>query len=293
MTQYQKAENKDVFVTDCHSPSCIAKQLSNTIMTTKAHSTFTKLFILGILAGVYVAFGAEFATTVTQDSARFLGYGVTKLLSGFAFSIGLMLVIIAGGELFTSNNLIMLSVLENKTNIKNLLRNWVIVYFSNLLGSLLIAFLIFYSDLWNQNHLMPAITALKIATLKVNLTFTEAFIRGILCNWLVCIAVWMSVASKQVIGKIFAIFFPIVAFVACGYEHCIANMYYIPKALLLKNVPGLIEHSGIAAAQFAHLTIPGFIKYNLIPVTLGNITGAVIFVAFLYWFVYLKGSEEK
>lgn len=284
-------ENKDIVAFDCHSPKCIAEQLSNTVMYNKANYSFIKLLILGILAGVYIGFGTEFATTIAQDSAKFVGYGITKLLMGCAFSVGLMLVLIAGADLFTGNTLIMLAVLEKKTKITALLRNWAIVYFANFIGAFLLVLLIFYSKTWDANHMLPAIAALKFGAQKTSLTFTEAFCRGILCNWLVCLAVWMSFASRQVIGKIFAIFFPIVAFIACGFEHCVANMFYIPKALMLKHVPEVVTAAGLAPELLSNLTVKNFVIHNLIPVTLGNIVGAVVFIAFLYWFAFLKPNK--
>jgi formate/nitrite transporter len=171
-----------------------------------------------------------------------------------------------------------------------LLRNWGIVYFANLAGSLLLVALMYWSGLWKTNNAAVGVAALKLADAKVNLTFLEALARGILCNWLVCLAVWMAVSARDVVGKIFAIFFPIMAFVASGFEHSIANMYFIPMGLALK--ADVITATGLTDA-FANLTVGGMIVRNLIPVTIGNIIGGAFFVAAMYWIVYIrKGRGE-
>lgn len=260
----------------CKSPGEIAQGFACTIGVNKTKGSFSFLLIMGILAGVYIAFGAQLATLVGHDVAPILGFGVAKLLSGAVFSVGLMMVVIAGAELFTGNNLIVLSVLDGKASFGSLLRNWVIVYFANFIGSLLIAYLIHYSGLLNGNGGAIGTSAVAIANAKVNLNFLQAFTRGILCNWLVCLAVWMACSSKMVIGKIFAIFFPIMAFVTSGFEHSIANMYFIPIGMLNK---------GAAFAQgmdLANLNMNGLLVTNLIPVTLGNIVGGAFFVGTLY-----------
>lgn len=273
---------------ECRSPACIAENLTTSVMPAKANSPFLKLSILGLLAGVYIGFGAEAAMMIGHDISPYLGVGISKLVVGMVFSVGLMLVILAGGELFTGNVLISMSVLDGRTSVKSLLRNWGIVYFTNLIGAALLGFLVFKSGLWKTNDLLVGIYSLKIAVMKVNLSFTEAFARGILCNWLVCLAVWMSFAARNVIGKIFAIFFPITIFVASGFEHSIANMFYLFKGFLMYLTPDVVQASGIPAEKMSHLTMDGIIMGNLLPVTLGNIVGAILFVALLYWVAYLK-----
>ena len=217
----------------------------------------------------------------------------TKLLAGGVFSVGLMLVVIAGAELFTGNNLMAISVFQKKATVKDMLRNWTIVYFANFIGSLLLVALIVGTGLWAQNHFLTGAAALKIANAKVNLTFMEAFTRAILCNWLVCLAVWMAVAARTVVGKVFAIFFPIMVFVASGYEHCIANMYFIPKGIMLKSIPEVVNAAGLSIDQLSNLTVSGFLVNNLVPVTLGNIIGAVVFVALFYWVAYMQDCKGK
>ena len=270
---------------ECKTPATVADTLTRTTCVKKTQENLLRLTVLGILAGVYIGFGAQLATMVTHDVADFLGVGMAKLLGGAVFSVGLMLVVIAGAELFTGNNLIFLSVLDRQVGIGRLLRNWGIVYFANFAGSLLLVLLMFASGLWKANGNLVGATVVSIANAKVNLSFVEALARGILCNWLVCLAVWMAVSSRDVVGKIFAIFFPIMAFVASGFEHSVANMYFIPMGLALK-AQGLAEAS-------AHLTIGGMIVKNLIPVTIGNIIGGSFFVATLYWVVYIRKGKEK
>lgn len=268
----------------CKSPGEVAESLACTIGVKKAEGNFLFLSIMGILAGVYIAFGAQLATLVGHDVAPILGVGVQKLLAGAVFSVGLMMVVIAGAELFTGNNLIVLSVLDGKASILALLRNWVIVYFANFAGSLLIAWLITQTGLLGTNGGAVGASALAIAKTKVGLTFMQAFTRGILCNWLVCLAVWMALASKMVIGKIFACFFPIMAFVTSGFEHSVANMYFIPVAMMNTGAPFA------AGLDVASIDMAGLVR-NLVPVTLGNIVGGAFFVGTLYYLVLLRGRK--
>jgi formate/nitrite transporter len=276
---------------ECRTPATVADTLSRTVCVKKTNESVLRLSVLGILAGVYIGFGAQLATMVTHDLAGLLGVGMAKFMSGAVFSVGLMLVVIAGAELFTGNNLIFLSLLDRQVGALKLLRNWGIVYFANLAGSLLLVALMYWSGLWKTNNAAVGIAALKIADAKVNLSFLEALARGILCNWLVCLAVWMAVSARDVVGKIFAVFFPIMAFVASGFEHSIANMYFIPMGLALKW--DVITAAGLTDT-FANLTVGGMIVRNLIPVTIGNILGGAFFVSTLYWIVYIrKGRAEQ
>ncbi len=276
---------------ECRAPANVADQLTNDVCIKKVTASFTKLLVLGILAGVYIGFGAQLSTMIGHDLSKYLGVGFARFMQGAVFSVGLMLVVIAGAELFTGNNLIMLSVLDGKASVGRLLYNWVVVYFANLIGSLLLVVLMYWTELWKMNgHLLGAY-ALNIANTKASLAFLPAFARGILCNWLVCLAVWMALASRDVIGKIFAIFFPIMAFVASGFEHSIANMYFIPMGIFLKNIPAVVEAAG--NPDLSNLTWYGFFVKNLIPVTLGNIIGGAGFVATLYWLVYVRKPKEQ
>jgi len=278
----------------CFSPAQVAENFTETICVKKAKAPFLYLLVLGVLAGVYIAFGGMIATLAGFESATHLGTGLSKIFSGGAFSVGLMLVVIGGAELFTGNNLILLSALNKNIPWSGLFRNWFIVYFANFIGALFIAWLYFESGLWKTTGTFPesslGANALKIAVTKVNLPFTEALARGILCNWLVCLAVWLATASKEVISKIFAIFFPIMTFVALGFEHSIANMYFIPLGMMLKNP--LVDNAGIAAEKLAKLNWNGFLIGNLLPVTIGNIIGGAFFVGFLYWIAYVRKIKK-
>ncbi|MEA3356695.1 MAG: formate/nitrite transporter family protein [Candidatus Bipolaricaulota bacterium] len=275
---------------DCKTPATIADTLTRTVCIKKTQESALRLTILGIFAGVYIGFGAQLAIMVTHDMASFLGVGMAKLMGGAMFSVGLMLVVIAGAELFTGNNLIFLSVLDRKVGMRRLLRSWGIVYFANLAGSLLLVLLMYWSDLWKADGGLVGAKALSIANGKVNLTFLAAFARGILCNWLVCLAVWMAFSARAVVGKIFAIFFPIMAFVASGFEHSVANMFFIPMGLVLKGHVAIVSAAGLVD-KLSHLTVGGMVM-NLISVTLGNIIGGAFFVATLYWIVYLRKGKN-
>ena len=274
----------------CKNPASIADSLTRTVCVAKTQASALRLTILGIFAGVYIGFGAELMIMVTHDMASFLGVGMAKLIGGAVFSVGLMLVVIAGAELFTGNNLIFLSVLDRQVTVRRLLRNWTIVYFANFVGSLLLVLLMYWSGLWKTNGGLVGASALGIANSKVNLTFLQAFARGILCNWLVCLAVWMAVSASTVVGKVWAVFFPIMAFVASGFEHSVANMFFIPMGLVLKGQTAIVTAAGLAD-KLSHLTIGGMVM-NLIPVTLGNIVGGAFFVATLYWVVYLRNEKK-
>jgi len=272
---------------ECKNPATVADTLTRTVCVKKTQGSILRLTILGIFAGVYIGFGAQLATMVTHDLAGFLGVGIAKLIAGSVFSVGLMLVVIAGAELFTGNNLIFLSVLDRQVGMGRLLRNWGVVYFANFAGSLLLVLLMYWSGLWKVNGALVGAKALAIANAKVNLSWLEAFARGILCNWLVCLAVWMAVSARTVVGKIWAIFFPIMAFVASGFEHSVANMYFIPMGLALKGQAAVVSAAGLTDA-LSNLSIGGMIVKNLIPVTIGNIIGGAFFVSTLYWIVYLR-----
>ncbi len=276
---------------DCKTPANIAEHLSTSVCVKKVNSSVGKLATLGFLAGAYIAFGAQLATMVTHDMAAYLGIGFARLIGGAVFSVGLMLVVIAGAELFTGNNLIFISTLDGNTTVGGLLRNWVIVYLSNLIGSLFVVLLMYWTELWKTGNLGVAVAAVKIANVKVNLPFMAALTRGILCNWLVCLAVWMSFSASAVVGKIFAIFFPIMAFVASGFEHSVANMYFIPMGMVLNGVPEVAQRIAEIGVTTSNLNLYGFLVRNLIPVTIGNIIGGAFFVATLYWFVYIKNEK--
>ncbi|MDD3627008.1 MAG: formate/nitrite transporter family protein [bacterium] len=269
---------------DFKSPAVVAETLAREICVKKATGNWWRIALLGILAGAYIGFGGELATMAGLGVADKLGLGFQKFLMGSVFSVGLMLVVIAGAELFTGNNLMVLAAYEKKTTVGQVLTKWIIVYLANFIGAFLIAYLMYASKIWAGGGWGQF--ALKIAIGKVNLDFYPAFIRAIGCNWLVCLAVWMAIASNDVVGKVFAIYFPIMAFVASGFEHIIANFYFIPMGLFLK---GTEVASGIDVSS---LTIGNMIVKNFIPVTIGNIIGGAFFVATIYFWTYLKKSEK-
>jgi formate transporter len=271
---------------------CSPKEISSNSLQTwrmKAGLSIGGMISLGILAGAYIALGAVGATMVAHD---IVAVGLSRLVTGALFSIGLMMVIIAGGELFTGNVLISIGVMDGSVRLRDMLRNWLFVYFANFAGALLIAYLMYASGLWAYNNSQVGAAVLKAASAKTALSFGMAFSRGILCNWLVCVAVWMAFAGKDVVSKILGIFFPVTLFVSSNFEHSIANMYYIPAGILAKNMPAAVEASHLGA-KLDTLTWHNFFFANLIPVTLGNIVGAVVFVAFFYWFAYLRGTETQ
>jgi formate/nitrite transporter len=247
-----------------------------------------KMFVLAILAGAYIGFGAQLSTAVKVGLADVVGAGFANLVGGAVFTVGLMLVVIGGAELFTGNNLISLACCHGKAAWTGLFRNWVVVYIGNFVGSMVLVLIVFAGFYATMNPASPtamATIAINTASAKVNLSFVEALARGIACNWLVCLAVWLATASKDTVGKIFGIFFPIMAFVAMGFEHSIANMYFIPMGLFIKDIAGV-------ASTNANLTWVGFLGNNLLPVTIGNIIGGVVFVSVLYWYTYLQGKKE-
>jgi formate transporter len=260
------------------------------------------MFALAVLAGAFIAIGAIFATTVSAGgmsvrdaagAAAFstgLPYGLIRLLTGLVFSTGLILVVVGGAELFTGNNLIMMAFASKKVTLAALLRNWVIVYLGNFVGSVATAYLVFLSKQYSFGGGAVGLTALNIGDAKTNLTFIQAVALGMLCNALVCMAVWLTYSARTTTDKILAIIPPIACFVAAGFEHSIANMYFIPVALFIKDFgdPAFFQTIGKTAADFSHLTWGNFFLVNLLPVTIGNIIGGAVMVGLIYWFIYLR-----
>lgn len=267
---------------ECKTPATVAASLSDHICVQKTHQSVYRLVVLGFLAGAYIAFGAILATVVGSDASQYIGLGLTKLLMGIAFSVGLVLVVVAGAELFTGNNLILMSVLDKKIRFAELLKNWGIVYVANFVGSIFLVIIMYFSGLFEGGDIGNF--ALSMANAKVNLTFMQALIRGVGANWLVCLAVWLGLSSREIAGRILGIVLPIMAFVAIGFEHSIANMYFIPAGLFIK---------GVAGVDVTSLTWGSFIVKNLIPVTIGNIIGGAILVGLLYWSVYVRKGRIK
>lgn len=268
----------------------------------KAGLPFLNMFILAILAGAFIGIGAIFATTVSAGSmsikdatgtAAFstgLPYGVVRLLTGLVFTVGLILVVVGGSELFTGNNLIIMAFANKKVSLGGLLRNWVIVYLGNFVGSILTAYIVFLSKQYTFGSGAIGAAALSIGEAKTSFTFIQAVALGIMCNALVCMAVWLCYSARSTTDKILSIIPPISCFVAAGFEHSIANMYFIPIALFIKywGDPKFFETIGKTAENFPNLTWGNFFIGNLLPVTIGNIIGGAFMVGLVYWFVYLR-----
>ena len=269
---------------DAFSPSEIAA-LVETRGVAKANAPTVTTFILGVLAGAFIGLGAVLSTTIATGST--LGYGPTRWLAGIGFSLGLILVVVAGAELFTGNNLVSMSFVSRHITFVRLLRNWGIVYVGNFVGALSIVVMVWAAQWWKQDGGAVGATALATAAAKTSLPFGVVFVRGILANALVCLAVWLATGGRTLIDKIFAIVFPISAFVAAGFEHSVANMYFIPMGMLIKNEPGLAKAAGVSTDQLAKLDLGGFLT-NLTAATLGNIVGGAVLVGLVYWFVYLR-----
>ena len=285
-------EEKVISTVDSLTPSDTVHEISDKVMTGKADYSKTKMFTLAIAAGAFIAFGAQVSLTVMTGDSN-MGWGFTKLIGAMTFATGLMLVTLTGAELFTGNVMMTFAVLEKKISLMKLLRSWTVVYIANFIGSILLAGLVYGAGMGHNGGDAVGATAMQTAFSKINLSFAEAFFRGILCNWLVCLAIFMASTSKRVIGKIFAIFFPIMTFVASGYEHSVANMFFIPNGILMKHFPGVVLASGLTPDQLATMTWKGFFVHNLIPVTLGNIVGAFVFVVLLFWTAYLREERRQ
>jgi formate transporter len=269
---------------DAYAPAEIAVRVEAAAMA-KARLTVLQTLALGMLAGAFIAFGAMAYTLVVTDST--LGFGPTRMLGGVAFSLGLILVVVGGAELFTGNNLLVMAWADRKITTRDLATNWALVYAANLVGAAATAVLAHLAGMFALGDGAVGRTAAEIAVTKVELGFAEAFFRGILCNVLVCLAVWLCFAARDVTGKIFAIIFPIAAFVALGFEHSIANMYAIPAGWL-----AVLDPAAVAAGAVA--PPPGIRPFltNLIPVTLGNIVGGAGFVALVYYVIYVHPAKR-
>ena len=255
----------------------------------KARLEFLPTLVLGVLAGAYIALGANFYTIVSANNGA-LGFGVGRLLGGLAFCLGLILVVVGGAELFTGNNLIIMAWLHHRVSTGRLLRNWGIVYLGNFLGSVATAGLIFATQQYALGDGAVGALAVKIAVTKVTLPWVAVFARGIMCNALVCLAIWLCYSARTTTDRILSILFPITAFVACGFEHCVANMYFIPAGLLFALDPGVLAAYGGSVSQ---LTWSSFVVCNLIPATLGNIVGGAVMVGAVYWVAYLLPEHQR
>lgn len=272
-------------------PNEMAKKAEE-IGTKKANQNFAKTFVLSLLAGAFISIGGFFSSTVLVGSET-IPYGVSKLLAGLAFCVGLVLVIIGGAELFTGNNLIAMAWANKRIGFSKLLRNWAIVYFGNFVGSVATAIIIFLGGQYLFSGGQVGFWALKIAESKFALTPMQMFFLGILCNGLVCLAVWLTYSARTTTDRIMAMILPITAFVTAGFEHSIANMYFGSIAILVRYFAGAGFWSSIGktAQDFSHVT-PAAMANNLLWVTLGNIVGGALLVGIFYWFIYLRENTK-
>jgi formate/nitrite transporter len=271
----------------------------------KAHMPALQMFALAVLAGAFIALGGMFATTVAAGAFTLSGLpaggtatmawpaGVQRLLSGVVFTLGLILVVVAGAELFTGNNLIVMAWASRKVSTGLLLRNWGIVYLGNFAGAVATAGLMLLTRQYTFSGGAIGLQALTTANAKCGLEFVQAAALGIMCNALVCLAVWLTYSARTTTDKIAAMIFPISAFVAAGFEHSVANMYFIPLGMMIKALAPASFWAQIARtpADFAALTPANFLVNNLLPVTIGNVVGGGLMVGAAYWFIYLRGRQ--
>ena len=259
----------------------------------KGNLPLFRMILLGILAGAFIAIGGE-ASNLAVHGIK--DVGLARTLAGAIFPVGLMMIVLIGGELFTGNCMMIMAVLDKKTTWLKYGRNLLVVYFSNLLGALLVDFLLFFCGQWNYSNGGLGAYTIKVAYAKIGLEPLQGFTSGIMCNILVCVAVLMAISAKDIVGKIFAIFFPIWAFVISGFEHCVANMFYIPAGILASTNENYVakaeELYGITAAQAQTVNVAGMVK-NMVPVTLGNIVGGAICVGVFLMLIYKKDWSKK
>jgi formate transporter len=305
---YKAAKTGDAYMSEIGFDALLPQEMATRaeyLGVRKAEMPFLKMFMLSVLAGAFIALGAIFATTVSAGSMAIttavgdtafitsLPFGVTRLLAGLVFSLGLILVVVGGAELFTGNNLIVMAWASGKVTARALLRNWVIVYLGNFVGAIGTAGLMFFTRQYTFGSNSIGITALKTGVAKCDLTLIQAIALGVLCNALVCMAVWLTFSARSTVDKIVAIIFPITAFVAAGFEHSIANMYFIPYALFIKMFdPDFIRTVGDKVPHLEKLTWQAFWINNLLPVTIGNIIGGAGLVAAVYWAIFLRAEKS-
>ena len=270
---------------DALPPAQVARKAED-VGVTKAGMARFDTFVLAVLAGAFIALGANFATVVASGGAS-LPYGVVRLLAGLVFSLGLILVVVAGAELFTGNNLIVMAWASRRVATASLIANWTLVWIGNFVGALATALIVYATKQYTFGHGAVGQTALSIASAKTSLGFFQAIALGVLCNALVCLAVWLSYGARTTADKILAVIPPIAAFVAAGFEHSVANMYFIPIGLLVKSNASFV--AGLQPApDLSSLTWERFLVHNLLPVTIGNVIGGALMVGVVYWLVYLR-----
>lgn len=272
--------------TPTNAPAQVA-ELMLVGMTGKSKLPLVKMFLLGILAGAFIAFGAEASSLAAHNVTQ---VGIQRLIMGCVFPVGLIMVVLLGTELFTGNCMMVAAVADKRVKLAMLLRNWIVVYLGNLIGAALIVLLVSATGQLGYSSNGLAVLTIKIAVAKTGLSFGAAFAGGILCNALVCIAVLLAMASKSIIGKIAGIWFPIMAFVLSGFEHSVANMYYIPAGIFASMNPAYAAAAQEAGVNMANLNALGFLG-NIVPVTLGNIVGGAV-IALVMWFCFARDKKQ-
>lgn len=273
----------ELFGFDAYSSKEIAERVEN-VGVAKARLPLLSMAMLGVLAGAFIGLGSLFFVLVMSDPS--LSFAVARVLGGVVFSLGLLLVVVAGAELFTGNNLLVMAWADGKLSTWDVLRNWIVVCTANFVGAVGLAVIVFLSSHAEMNNGAVAKTYLSIATAKVSLPFWSAFFRGVMCNVLVCMAVWMTLAGRSVTDKMIAIVFPIAAFVAAGFEHSIANMYLIPLAMMLKAAGATLPPGGEAIGLWG-------MANNLVPVIAGNLVGGSVLVALVYHIIYRRPAKHN
>lgn len=272
--------------TPTNAPAQVA-ELMLVGMTGKSKLPLVKMFLLGILAGAFIAFGAEASSLAAHNVTQ---VGIQRLIMGCVFPVGLIMVVLLGTELFTGNCMMVAAVADKRVKLAMLLRNWIVVYLGNLIGAALIVLLVSATGQLGYSSNGLAVLTIKIAAAKTGLSFGAAFAGGILCNVLVCIAVLLAMASKSIIGKIAGIWFPIMAFVLSGFEHSVANMYYIPAGIFASMNPAYATAAQEAGVNMANLNALGFLG-NIVPVTLGNFVGGAV-IALVMWFCFARDKKQ-
>lgn len=274
---------------DAFTPAEVAERVK-TVGVDKANMSIIPLVILSLMAGAFISFAAMYYTVVMTGAGD--AYGMARLTGGLVFALGFILVVIAGAELFTGNTLVVMAYAKGQVSFASLMRNWGIVYVGNLIGALTTVYLVYLSGYLSDGSYGVGVTAIKAGLIKVDHSMTEAFVRGLLCNVLVCLSSWMVYASRSVTDKVMAVLFPISGFVAMGFEHSVANMYMIPIAMIAATDQAIVAAGNFDATQLATLDFSGLMG-NLIPVTLGNIVGGAGFVAMTYYLVYVYARPNR
>lgn len=273
---------------EARPPELIAG-LAEDIGVKKAHLDAVTIFGLAVLGGAFVALGGLFYTVVLAGADGHVPYGLTRLASGLAFSLGLVLVVVAGAQLFTSDCLMVMAWASGRLKLREMLRVWTLVWFGNLVGALGTAALVFLSGQHEFGHGLVGDAALYVASAKASLPVARAFFLGVLCNVLVCLAVWLSFGARSVSDKILAVIFPVTAFVAAGFEHCVADMYFVPLGLLIEHFAS--DGFWVSVAPLGHVMRPipvdGYL-INLAAVTAGNWVGGAVLVGVVYWVLYRR-----